>query len=206
MRRLFRKNRGGGAAWRNHSVLRDFVCRFAKRILPWTQVHGMLLLFGDPRVSRTEVESRLSDALNILKRRDVRRYRVVREHVRHIFVWPGHYYACDRFGGIVLASRNTEDALAAELLGTLVHEATHLRIEARGIPYKQSLRDRIERRCVEEQVDALLHCDLISAMTARKIRDTLSLEWWSDESRRRRRRQVFEQIKSERFSGSSVSA
>ena len=187
-------------------MLRDLICRFAKRILPWTQIHGMLLLFGDPRVSRAEVERRLSDALNILKRRDVRRYRVVRKHVRHIFVWPGHYNGYDRFGGIVLASRNTKDALAAELLGTLGHEATHLRIEARGIPYKQSLRGRIERRCIEEQVDALLHCDLISAMSARKIRDTLSLRWWSDESLRRRRRQVFEQIKSELFAGSSVSA
>ena len=129
--------------------------------------------------------SKLDDALETLKRGDPRRYHRVRMHVRHIFVWPGHYSAQDKFGGMMLSGQLARVASTAHIVGDLVHEATHLRIARQGIRYVQARRARIERLCVEEEIDALLRCDLIDERESTSMREALATPWWTSDVRRK---------------------
>jgi hypothetical protein len=60
---------------------------------------------------------------------------------------------------------------------TLVHEATHARIAKAGITYKQALRARIERLCVEEEAafaDKLPQGQQLAADARRRLEE----KWW----------------------------
>jgi hypothetical protein len=156
----------------------------AVRVVPFASVDGLDVFFIDPDVSRDQVRERLTAALAHLKRCDVRRYDLVHRQVRHVLVWPGHYNAYTMLGGMLLASEHIQDATPAETIGTLVHEAVHLRIARFGVRAGGARQARIERRCLAEQVDSLLRCSLITPSTARKIFEALSTEWWTDSPNR----------------------
>jgi len=165
-------------------MLRKVVRSLAVRVLPFIDVDGLDVFFVDPDVSRDQVRERLTDALAHLKTFDSRRYNLVQRHVRHVLVWPGHYNAYTRLGGMLLASELIRDALPAETIGTLVHEAVHLRIARWGVRVGGDRQARIERRCLTEQVDSLLKCVLITPLTAQKIFEALSTEWWTNRAHR----------------------
>lgn len=165
-------------------MLRKLVRFLAVKVLPFVAVDGLDVFFVDPDVSRDQVRERLAEALSHLKQWDSRRYNLIHKHVRHVLVWPGHYNAYTRLGGILLASELIQDATPAETIGTLVHEAVHLRIARWGARAGGDRQARIERRCLAEQVDSLLRCSLITPLTARKIVDVLSTEWWTNSAHR----------------------
>jgi hypothetical protein len=166
------------------TMLRSLVRFLAVKVVPFVSVDRLDVFFVDPDVSRDQVRDRLAEALAHLKQCDERRYKLVHRHVRHVMVWPGHYNAYTRLGGILLASEHIQDATAAETIGTLVHEAVHLRIARWGVRDAGDRHAQIERRCLTEQVDSLLRCSLITTSTARKILDVLSTEWWTDAAQR----------------------
>jgi hypothetical protein len=153
-------------------------------MIPYKDVDGLRVFFIDPDVSRPEVCERLGAALAHLHEFDRRRYGQVHRYVGHVLVWPGHYNAYDMFGGVLFAAELAQDATNAEMIGTLVHEAVHLRMKRFGVRTTSDRDARIERRCVAEQVDCLLRCELIDAPTAVRIFEVLSTEWWSKEARR----------------------
>lgn len=165
-------------------MLRRLVRFLAGKIVPFVAVDGLDVFFVDPDVSRDQVRERLREALAHLKQCDVRRYNLVHRQIRHIIVWPGHYNAYTRLGGMLLASEHIREATPAETIGTLVHEAVHLRIARWGVRDGGDRQAQIERRCLTEQVDSLLRCSLITPSTGRKIVDVLSTEWWSDGAHR----------------------
>ncbi|MGH8746269.1 MAG: hypothetical protein ACREUK_07250 [Burkholderiales bacterium] len=153
--------------------------------MPFIVVDGMDVFFIDPDASRDQVRERLTAGLAHLKQYDPRRYNLVHQQIRHILIWPGHYHAYTRLGGILLAAEHIQDAMLAETIGSLVHEAVHLRIERWGARTGGDRQARIERRCLAEQVDSLLRCSLISPETGQKIMAILSIEWWTTAAHRR---------------------
>ncbi len=166
-------------------MIRKFVRFMAARLIPFIDVDAIRVFFIDPDVSRNEVCARLAAARAHLKQFDRRRYNHVHRYVGHLLVWPGHYNAYDRFGGVLLAAEHAQDATNAEMIGTLVHEAVHLRIKRLRVRESRARIGRIEHRCVAEQVDCLVRCELISSFTAAKIFEALSTEWWTQEAHHR---------------------
>lgn len=65
--------------------------------------------------------------------------------VDHFLIWPGPYSGANIWGGINLSAEYLMIARLPRLAGTIVHEATHLKIRQRGISYHPSLRERIKR-------------------------------------------------------------
>ena len=165
--------------------LREWLRRAAAKVLGSREIHGLTVLFGEFTVPRETVIARLELALSQLRDHDQRRYRWVQEYVGHILVWPGHYSAYDKLGGILLSADHVRDCSVGELLGIVVHEATHLRLARRGIRYTKKLRARIEARCVEEQIEAMKNCHFIDNQIADEIRRELEAPWWREEDRRR---------------------
>ena len=154
------------------------------RRLTTTRIHEIPIFFGDPDIDRHALSTSLADAMAFMHREDVRRYRLVQRYVEHVFVWPGHYNAANSVGGILLSSPIAQEASRAELVGTLVHEATHLRIQALGVRYVGDKRARIERLCLSEEVDCLVRCGLVSPKGGATIMESLATEWWSDAATR----------------------
>lgn len=155
----------------------------ALRLMPSRVVDGIPLISGVPGADIDGLASSLSAAIERLRQYDVRRYKSVRARVKHVFLWPGTYNAYDRFGGLLLSGALSLEASEADLVGTLVHEATHLRLEALGIRYRPALRSRIERLCIREQLEAMRKCQLISEEAAEAVRKAFSGERLSYDSR-----------------------
>lgn len=65
------------------------------------------------------------------------------------YPWAGQYW--HHFRGIALESSVLERQVPVAAAMTIVHEATHARIAALGIPYLRH-RKRVEERCVHEEI------------------------------------------------------
>jgi hypothetical protein len=74
----------------------------------------------------------------------------------------------------VVASENTTLEWIAS---AIVHEATHARIEKRGIRYNEAVRLRIERICIRRELDFVRH---LSGVDALQEQITQSLDWCRD--------------------------
>lgn len=159
-------------------------------IAPSSRVHGIRVASLNSTLSKTEAIAKLAAALNTLAALDPRRYRGVRAHVCRVLVWPGHYDASDGLGGVLLSAERLRDAELVDVVGVLVHEATHLRIASLGVPYRRERRERIERLCLEEQVRSLIQCGWLDSEMAERVRATLREEWWSAEARTRDRSEL----------------
>jgi len=94
---------------------------------------------------------------------------------------------------VLLAASVVERGDAALIAGTLVHEATHVRLEQSGIEPWPDLRERIERRCLLEQI-ALLECVADRADLVTYYRTWIDRVWWSPEQRFERRVRFLEEV------------
>jgi hypothetical protein len=122
------------------------VARFEDIILADTQ---------DSALFRSAVPS----ALQLIKNLDSRRFRRVQRYVRWVVNCPlpyggGQYHYRTRTCRLDIEKATPEPDpayAAAAIASTLIHEATHGVIDARGIRYTGRLRSRVERCCVREQ-------------------------------------------------------
>jgi hypothetical protein len=83
--------------------------------------------------------------------------------------------------GFILNQRFTTESDVEFIALTMVHESAHARLWRQGIPYTSSLRERIERICVRQELQFAQHLpdsDDYSAYVTRK----LSSPWWTDEA------------------------
>jgi hypothetical protein len=144
------------------------------------RVCGITVVVTDPRTEVKDFLARIELALELLRDADPRRFRIVERFVNHILVWPGDHTAYDGWGGIHLASRHVLESGSAILASALVHEATHLRIAKRGIPYARRLRSRIERACVKEQAAFLRRLPGEGPRRADEVEAGLQDPWWND--------------------------
>ncbi len=119
-----------------------------KRTLSGLDV-GMLL---PNQQDKAAVFSKIADALNLISRHAPHRFAQIRRHVKRIWVfsvppylatWNSDLKTCTLDRTYVRSNKLTVEELAA----TIMHEATHARIESAGIPYREELRERIERLC-----------------------------------------------------------
>jgi hypothetical protein len=138
---------------------------------------GMKVVITDPRANVNDCLVRIREGLMLLRDVDPRRFRQVVRYVRRCLVWPGRYTAYDVWGGMHLASRHALQSGPTFLAGAFVHEAAHLRIAKRGIPYLGSLRARIEAVCVKEQAALLRKVSAEGIEGAKEAEAALRENW-----------------------------
>jgi hypothetical protein len=151
-----------------------------------TDVVGVRMMISDPAVDRIRCTAKLDDALQLLAAVDPNALRRVQQRVRHVLVWPGDYTAYDVWGGVHLASSHLMSARPAILAGMLVHEATHLRIAACGIPYAPEVRARIEEACVRQEAAFLRKVPEGGEEAAASTMESLQMPWWGEDERYQR--------------------
>jgi len=100
---------------------------------------------------------RVEAALDLIKVHDRLRYHRLTRDLERIWVRPIPSYlgvfnaalrACELDSRFVLAEGTTPELIAA----TIVHEATHARIESRRVAYREDLRTRVERACLRREL------------------------------------------------------
>lgn len=166
------------------------VVRFLGRLFlalhPRQAVRGIKVVFSDPVVDQKMCVDTIKAALDLMSDVDPRGFSMVTRYVNHVLVWPGSYTAYDKWGGIHLAARHAIGVPAPLLASALLHEATHLRISRRGIPYLPALRSRIEAACVKTQASFLRRIIPEGPAWADRVEAGLREPWWSEADRRAR--------------------
>ena len=155
------------------------------RLYPHRSVNGIRIVFTDVELSRDLTCERLSQSLELIKAADALQYRRIVRYVRQIVVWPAHYSVATPPSMIQLSIAHVMESDPLELASVLIHEATHLRIARHGIPDSNDFRERIERRCVKEQVAFLRTRGFTGEAMAKVFDELLETAWWSDEARRK---------------------
>jgi hypothetical protein len=104
-----------------------------------------------------ELRTKAAAALSLIKEHSPKCYSRVCRFIPKILIFGGHGYTavyisdlrlCDVCRHYALAESTTPSHLAM----TLVHEATHGYLEARGFVYEEHLRQRIEGICMRTEV------------------------------------------------------
>ena len=103
--------------------------------------------------------SAVPSALQLIKQLDSRRFRRLQRYISWIVNcplpyrgWQYHYPTRTCRLDIEKATPEPDpDYAAAAIASTLIHEATHGALRARGIGYSAQLRSRVEHCCVREQ-------------------------------------------------------
>ena len=102
--------------------------------------------------------SRVDDALRLIKTYDLRRYHRLLRDLDRIWVHLLNGNVVAQFNKSLRACEIDirfmleEDTTSEVLAGVIVHEATHARLEYRGIEYLEPARDRIEKICVRQEL------------------------------------------------------
>lgn len=122
---------------------------------------------------------RVEDALQLIKLHAPLHYSRVVRHLERIWVRVEHtasacYYRS--MGACVLDERYVlrETTAVDEIAASIVHEATHARLERRGIQYVEKQRRRIEAVCIRRELDFV--AKLPHAEPLREVR-AYALEW-----------------------------
>jgi hypothetical protein len=112
------------------------------------------LWIGSAQSDSEPALQRVEAALRLIERFAPLHYRRVRNNLSRIWVQMVPHGA-----GCYLHSLNAclldERVVASE--DTIVHEATHARLEKRGIRYEEAVRHRIERICARRELDFARH-------------------------------------------------
>ena len=166
-------------------------------VLPMFEQHsqmGVAVYSSVLDVDTSPMAAKLRIALDILRTTDERQYRFVLRYIRQVVLWAGDHTAFDRFDGVHLASNYLMSAPPEQIAAALVHEAVHLRIAARGIPYHPRLRGRIERICTLAEASFLRRCGTDGSRWAGEAEAGLLDPWWTAEERRATLRRGFEKV------------
>jgi hypothetical protein len=105
---------------------------------------------GEPALLR-----KVSDALELIKTFDRRRYARIRSDLRRVWVrlLPGDVAQFESsLQACVLDTRFVRDHSPEFIAAAIVHEATHARLYRCGFSYEPILRDRLERICINEEL------------------------------------------------------
>jgi hypothetical protein len=129
---------------------------FARQLFtgPDTMIAGLLVDFGAvPEPHRRETLQKLADALAIIGRADPKRLRrLVAGGTRMVLstdVAGYRYFRTSNF--IVLGVQSITSSTIQAIAVSIVHEATHARIDAL-MDTPGRLTARVERRCIEEEI------------------------------------------------------
>jgi len=107
-----------------------------------------------------DAANRVTHALDLIAQIDPLTMAHIRRHLPGGLAVEATDYATAWFdrekSACLLGARHLTTASDAELALSIMHEVTHARLEARGIPYDPPLRLRIERICIAREI-ALAH-------------------------------------------------
>jgi hypothetical protein len=145
---------------------------------PKRYVDGVRVTFTDIAADREACLMRIHLALESMRDTGVR-YGRLADRIRHIVVWPGDQVFAVDAHEIYVPSEALLGVTDLMLASVLVHEATHLRVYARGIRYEPQYRWRIERLCISEQVRFLRCFREDGEALARAAEDCLNRPWWT---------------------------
>ena len=127
---------------------------------------------------------RVQRALELIARYEPRRFERIRRDVRTIRGVTGGPNFYQRVGrGVVLSLPTVLSTAAANLAMTIVHEATHGRLEDRDIRYYDENRARIEAACVRQAAIFARSLPGGEALADAEVK-ILENPWWSDEAMR----------------------
>ncbi len=138
--------------------------------------------------------AKVAAALQLIRTTDPRRFFRLRRDVKRVVLSPaagsaGEYWP--HFDALVLDSGYVKNVDQIAIAGTLVHEATHARLHQAGIPYSLSLRERIERRCVAEEVAFVKHFPGSEGLVQGAL-ERLKTAWWTGEHGRQQHDRVLD--------------
>jgi hypothetical protein len=144
------------------------------------QVRGLLILDMSLSAAAAPEIARVADALELIEREDPRRFARIVHDARRVVLIPaagsaGEYW--HHFRAIVLDVGHVRAAEPVALAATIIHEATHARIKRAGIPSPPALRERIELRCVAEEISFVTKFPGSDGFVQR-AGERLKLRWW----------------------------
>ena len=141
--------------------------------------------------------TKVGSAVQLLATHDQHRFARIRRDLKRVFVYwiPGswgRYFApldmCLLDAAFVADPATTPELLAA----TIVHEATHARLTKRGIGYDRSIQPRVERLCLQAELD--FAAKLPNAQRVREVAEASMAapdSYWSSAERAQRYRQAY---------------
>jgi hypothetical protein len=184
--------------------LRAWFRRVATRSIIWGGEHLLALLddefaFGIPLVDSLPEEDesaradRVRAALALIRDVDPHRFARLRRDVRRIFIAPIVGAQYDPRNRSIMLTDPLRMSVAA-VAGTLVHEATHARIDGCGIRYEPELRERIESICVHAEVDFLRRAPGEEAEADTQLAALRGEPWYTNERIESRRRRNMEAL------------
>ena len=160
---------------------------------PWLHVSGV-----DVGHAAADAFATVSEALNIIYEVDPKRLRRIQRDVKYLLVTDAPssaYLALSRT--CLLSRRLVGRRHPVRVALTIVHEATHARIASAGIISRDSLRARIEKRCVAEQVALLMKLrDAGYGGTeawATYLEERLRRPWWTPDEVLRRKEMMLQE-------------
>ena len=125
-----------------------------------------------------ELFSRLAAAIDLIERYDPRLRQEIATNLRRVLITSAsgaHYLrrlkACRLGAQTVLRASNLSLAM------TIVHEATHARLERELSSYSPENRERVERACVEAEI-AFAERVPGSESEIANVRELLATRWW----------------------------
>jgi hypothetical protein len=168
-----------------------------------TIAHDYLVGYATDEASLAVAQARLEAALNLLaatRPRWLRRMRgyVSRIQVRSIITSVAVWHVESEQVDFDQAYLGRPDLPIAHIASTLVHEFTHARIDAAGVPYTAANRIRVERACIAQEIGFVQ--SLPEDAAQRKLLDGLvqqsaqAHEVWSDAANDRRWRQAAQTV------------
>jgi hypothetical protein len=100
--------------------------------------------------------SKIEAALELLSRYAPHHIRRIREQIKTIWIFTAKPYTAEWQGDICACVLDheyvhSEETSAEEIATTIMHEATHARVQLAGVDYEEKLRARIERLCVKSE-------------------------------------------------------
>jgi hypothetical protein len=150
-------------------------------------MHGLNVLVFDGGRETAAIFAKLNEALIILRDVDPRRLSRIASDISRILVVDApspSYYALSN--SCVLSRAGALNGAAVRIALTIVHEATHARLFGAGIRYRRSLRERVERRCVHEEIAFLESLKMKGYQGtdawALYLQERLSRPWWTDDA------------------------
>lgn len=165
-----------------------FIDRVALRLSTAREIDGLWVGIAFAGQTAEPVFRRVEEALSLIKENDRLRYnRLIRDLER---VWvrdtPGALgnfsqglRACSLDREFVLAEATRPELIAT----TIVHEATHARIEGCGIGYEEKLRSRIEAVCLRRELTfakKLPNGEQVREQAERTLAAFAKQDFWTD--------------------------
>jgi hypothetical protein len=123
-------------------------------MLSWSEGRYLDGLWVGAWRSKSDVD-RVEQALHLIKQTSPVHYNRVTRDLKRVWVYVLRGYGAvyeNALNACMIDERYVANSTLERIASTIIHEATHARLEARGIVYEESLRSRIEAICLRREL------------------------------------------------------